>query len=128
MPRRDRLRAERHRVIEECLELDLGVAKHVGVRCAAARVLAQKFREDAVLVLGREVHGLDVDADQIRDRDDIDPVLPRRAVLAVVVVFPVLHEEAHDLVARFLKKPCRHRRIDAARHSHHDSFVGHRIH
>lgn len=122
---RDRFRAERHCVIEERLELDLGVAEHVRVRRATGRIFAQEFREHAVLVFGREVDGLDVDADQIGDRHDVDPVLTRRAVFAVVVVFPVLHEQADDLVTLFLQQPRGHRRIDAARHAHYHTALAH---
>jgi hypothetical protein len=122
---RDHLGAERHRVIEEGLELDLGVAQHVRVRRAAGRVLAQEFGEHAVLVFGREVHGFDVDADQIGHRHDVDPVLARRAVFAVVVVFPVLHEQADHVVSLFLQQPRGHRRIDAARHAHHYTALAH---
>ncbi|EDT37445.1 hypothetical protein BamMEX5DRAFT_6774 [Burkholderia ambifaria MEX-5] len=122
---RDHFRVERHRVIEERLELDLGVAQHVGVRRAAGRVFAQEFGEHAVLVLGREVHRFHVDADQVGDRHDVDPVLARRAVFAVVIVFPVLHEQADHVVPLFLQQPRGHRRIDAARHAHDYTALGH---
>jgi hypothetical protein len=46
-------------VVEERLELDLGVAKHVRVRGAPGLVFAQEFGEDAVLVLGRKIDCLE---------------------------------------------------------------------
>jgi hypothetical protein len=73
-------------MVEEGLELDLGVAQDVGVGRAPGLVLAQEFRKDAVLVLGREVDVLDVDADHIRHAGGIEPVLSTGAVLAVVVI------------------------------------------
>jgi hypothetical protein len=51
----DLLGAQAHRVVEEGLELDLGVAQHVGVGRAAGLVFAQELGEHAVLVLGGEV-------------------------------------------------------------------------
>ncbi|TWG78706.1 hypothetical protein L602_000900000100 [Cupriavidus gilardii J11] len=119
----DALGTERHRVVQKRLELDLGIAQHVGVRRAAGRILAQEVGEYAVLVLGREIDRLHVDADQVGHRHHIEPVLARRAVLAVVVVFPVLHEQADDFVALLLQQPRGHRRIHAARHAHHDPFA-----
>ena len=83
----------------EGLELDLGVAQHVGVGRAAGLVLAQERGEDTVLVVGGEVDMLDLDADHVGHRGGVDEIDVARAVFAVVVVFPVLHEDADDLVA-----------------------------
>ena len=98
----DLLRAQPHRVVEEGLELDLGVAQHVGVGRAAGLVFAQELGEDAVLVLGREVDMLDLDADHVGHGGGVHEVLVGRAVFAVVVVFPVLHEDADHVVALLL--------------------------
>jgi hypothetical protein len=49
---RDQVGAQLHGVVEEGLELDLGVAQHVRVRRAAGLVLAQELGEHAVLVFG----------------------------------------------------------------------------
>ncbi len=114
-------------MIEEGLELDFSVAQHVRIRRAAGRVLAQKFGKHAVFVLGGEVDRFDVDADQVRHRDDVDPVLPCRTVLAVVVVFPVFHEQADHVVALFLQQPRGNRRIDAARHAYYDFLLAHKV-
>src|SRR5690606_26158163 len=61
-----------------------------------------------------------VDADHVRHAGRVEPVLARRAVLAVVVVLPVLHEEADHVVALLLEQPGRDGRIHAAREPHHD--------
>jgi hypothetical protein len=96
-------------VIEKGLELDLCVAEHVRVWRAPGGVLAQELREHAVLVLGGEVHCFEVDADHFRRAGGIDQVLARRAVLVVVIVLPVLHEEANDVIARALEEERRYR-------------------
>ena len=123
MTGRDPLGAEPHRVVEEGLELDLGVAQHVGIGRAAGAVFAQELGEDPVLVLGGEVDVLDLDAEHVGDARRVEEVLARRAVRVVVVLFPVLHEEADDLVARLLQQPRGHRRIDAAREADDDAVV-----
>ena len=116
----DVLGAHADRVIEEGLELDLGVAQHIRVGRAAGRVLAQEFGEHAIAVFGREIDRVDVDADHVGGAGGVQPVLARRAVLVVIVVFPVLHEQADDFPALFAQQPRRHRRIDTARHADHD--------
>ena len=121
--RRDALGAESDGVVEEGLELDLAVAEHVRIGRAAGAVLGEEMAEDAVLVLGREIDGLDVDADHVGDRHGVDQILPGRAVLVGVVVFPVLHEEPDDLVALLLQQVGRHRGIDAPRESDDDAFL-----
>jgi hypothetical protein len=77
----DLLGAQPHGVVEEGLELDLGIAQHVGVRRAAGLVLAQELGEHAVLVVGGEVDMLDLDADHVGHRRGVDEVDVRRAVL-----------------------------------------------
>jgi hypothetical protein len=120
-------------VVEESLELDLGVAQHVGIGRAPRAVLREEAREHALLVLGGEVHRLDVDADALGRRDRVDQVLARRAVLVVVVVLPVLHEEADHFVALALEQQRGDGGVDAAGESHDDlhgewlAWTGHRF-
>jgi hypothetical protein len=70
----DLLGAQAHGVVEEGLELDLGVAQHVGVGRAAGLVFAQELGEHAVLVLGGEVDVLDLDADHVGHAGGVDEV------------------------------------------------------
>ncbi len=113
----DPVGAERARVLEERRELDLAVAQHVGIRRAPRLVLAQEMREHALAVLRREVDRLEVDADHVGDARRVDQILARRAVRLGVVVLPVLHEHADDVVALLLQQPRRDRRVDAAGHA-----------
>ncbi|MNL71507.1 hypothetical protein D3C87_1966670 [compost metagenome] len=73
----DGFRAQRHGMVEEGLELDLGIAQHVGVGRAPGGVFAQEVGKDPVLVLGGKVDRLHVDADQVGHRDHVQPVLAR---------------------------------------------------
>src|SRR5713101_1070683 len=127
VPGRDALRAERQGVIEESAELDLGVAQHVRVGSAAGGVFREESAEDALLVLRREIHHLQLDADHLGDRGAVDQVLARRAVLVVVVVLPVLHEEADDLEPLAFEEQRGDRRIDAARHAYDYALACHLI-
>ncbi|MOA04795.1 hypothetical protein D3C78_1243660 [compost metagenome] len=111
---RDLLGAQAHGVVEKGLELDFGVAQHVGVGRAPGLVLAQKFGEHPVLVLGGEVDVLDLDADHVGHGGRVDEVDIRRTEFAVVVIFPVLHEDADHVMALLLEQIGGHRRIHAA--------------
>ena len=92
-------------MVQKRSELDLAVAQHIGVRRAAGCVLAQEAGKDAIAILGREIHRLQLDAHDVRDRCCVDQILSRRAVFVGIVIFPVLHEDADDLVAGFLEQP-----------------------
>src|SRR5258708_12730452 len=63
---------------------------------------------------------LELDADDVGGRGGIDEVLARRAVLVVVVILPVLHEQPRHRVAGALEEQRRHRGVHASRHSSHD--------
>ena len=116
----DALGPQRQGVVQEGLELDLGVAEDVGVRREAGLVGLQEQAEDPLAVVGSEVDGLQVDADHVGHAGRVQPVLARRAVLAVIVVFPVLHEQAGDLPARLFQQPGTDGRIDTAREPYND--------
>jgi hypothetical protein len=117
--------AQAHGVVEKGLELDLGVAQHVGVGRAAGLVFAQELGEHAVLVLGGEVDVLDLDAQHVGHAGGVEKVLPAGAVLAVVVIFPVLHEDADDLVALLLEQVRGDGRVHPAAQAHHDALFVH---
>jgi len=93
-------------------------------RKALNLVLAQELGKDAVLVVGREVHMLDLDAQHIGHAGRIQKVLTAGAELAVVIVFPVLHEDADDLMALLLQKVRRHGGINPAAQAHHHTVTG----
>ena len=70
---------------------------------------------------------LDLDADHIGHGGGVHKVNVGRAKLAVIVIFPVLHEDADDLVALLFEKMGRHSGIHTARQTHHDTvLVAHR--
>ncbi len=119
MPGGDQVGAQAHRMIEKGLELDLGIAQHIGIRRAAGLVLAQEFGEHAVPVFGGEVHRLQFDADHFSGGCRIQEVLTRRAVGIVVVILPVLHEQAQDIEPGLSQHPCRDRGIDPSGHPDH---------
>lgn len=103
-----------HGVVQKRLELDFGIAQNIWVGGAAGRVLLQELGKDAVFVLGGKVHGLQLNAKGVGHGGSIEKVLPGRAVLALVVVFPVLHENADHPVAPLFEQPGAHRRVNPA--------------
>ena len=68
---------------------------------------------------------LDLDADHIGHRGGVDKVDIRRAELAVVVIFPVFHEDADDLVPLLLEQISGDGRIHAATQPHYDALFNH---
>ena len=113
----DLLGPQLHRVIQKRVELDFRIAQHVRIGCAAGLVLAQEFGKYALLVFLGEVHGFQIDADFFGRTCRIEEVLAARAVFAVIVIFPVFHEYAGDVVSLFLKKPGAHGAVNAAAHA-----------
>ena len=112
---------QRHGVIKKCLEFDFGIAQNIGVGCSPCGVFAQKIGKDPVFVLCSEVHSLNVDPDQIGHADGIKPILARGAIFGIVVVFPVLHEQAKDIVSLLLQKPGSNRGVDPSGHADDDT-------
>ena len=103
--------------LQERLELDLLVAQDVRVRGATRLVLFQEVFEDVVPVFGGEVDGVEFHPQLVADGLGISQILGGRAVLVRVVFFPVLHEQAFDLIALLLEQVGRDGRIHAAGHA-----------
>src|SRR5690606_37432138 len=105
MPGGDKVSPQGHRVIKKSLELDLGVTQNVRIGRASGGVFTQKLRKHAVLVFGGKVDRLDLDPNYVRDARRVQPVLTTGAVFAVVIVFPVLHEQAQHVIALLFEQP-----------------------
>jgi hypothetical protein len=105
--------AQAHGVVQKGLELDFGIAQHVGVGRAAGLVFAQKLRKHAVLVFGGEVDVFDLDADHVGHGSGVYEVDVGRAVFAVIIVFPILHEDAGHVPALLFEQVRRDGRIHA---------------
>ena len=121
MAGRDGVRPQLHGVVEKGLELDLGIAQDVGVGRAPGLVFAQEFAEHAFLVFLGEIDRFDRDADGVGDRHRVEQILARRAIFVVVVVLPVLHEQADHVVSLLLEQQGGDGRIHAAGHANHDA-------
>ena len=75
MPGGNALGAQLHGVVEEGLELDLGVAQHIGIGRAPRLVLAQEVGKHAVFVIGGEIDVLNLDAQHVGHRRGIQKIL-----------------------------------------------------
>ena len=111
------LGAQLHRIVQKSVELDFRIAQYVRVGSAAGLVLAQEFGKYAFFVFFGEVHSLQINADLFSRTGRIEKVLSTRAIFAVIVVFPVFHEYAGDVVSLFLEKPGAHGAVNAAAHA-----------
>ena len=101
-------------MVKKGFELDLGVAQHIRVGRAPGLVLAQELGKHAVFVVRCKVHVLDLDAQHIGHAGCIQKILAAGAKLRVVIVFPVFHEDADDLMALLLEHMGGHGGIHAA--------------
>ncbi len=124
----DAVCAQAHGMVEKGLELDLGVAQHVWVGRASGGIFAQKFGKHPLFVFRREIHRLDVDADTVGHARGVEPVLTRGAVFAVIVVFPVFHEQANDRVTLLFEQPGGHGGIDTAGKADYNDAARRRCH
>src|SRR5690554_1414771 len=113
----DLLGAEHLCVLQEHLELDLAVAEDVRVRGAPGLVLGQEVLEDVVPVLGGEVGGVQPDAELLADGLGVRQVFLGGAVFGAVVLVPVLHEQAFDLIALLEQQQGGDGGVDAAGHA-----------
>jgi hypothetical protein len=89
-------------------------------------VLTQKFCKHAVLVVSGKVDVFDVNAHHIGHGGGINKVDVGRAKLAVVVIFPIFHENADHLVALLFQQMGRDGGVDAARQTHNNSVMLHK--
>ena len=110
-------------MVKERFEFDFGVAQNVGVGRAAALVFAQKLGKHAVFVLGGEVDVFDLNANHVSHGGCVDEIDVGGAKFGVVIVLPVFHEDADDLIALLFEQVGGDRRVHAAAESHHHTFV-----
>ncbi len=90
-------------VIQKGFEFNLCVTQNIGVGCPPRLVLSDKFSEDAVFVLGRKVNVFNLNADHVCHSGRIDKVNVAGAVGGVIVVFPILHEDADHFMPLLLQ-------------------------
>ena len=109
-----------HGLIEKRLEFDFGVAKDVGVRGAACGILPQEVGKHPFFVLFGEVDGFQINADDVRGACGINEILAARTVFAVVIVLPVFHKEAGDVVTLLLQKVGGNGAVHAPAHTDDD--------
>ncbi len=113
-------------VVQECLELDLGVAQHVRVGRPSGGVFAQELGKHAFLVFRGKVDRLEFDAEHVRDGSRVDPVLAGGTVFAAavlaIVILPVLHEQAGDGIALLLEQVCGDGGVDPPGEADDDGF------
>ena len=108
--------------LEEHAELDLAVAHHVGIRREAAPVAVEQVVDDAGAVLVHEVDDAELDAEAFGGGAGVvDVLLPGAFADDVVLVDPVLHVRADELVAFALQEERGHGAVDSAGHGDEDA-------
>ena len=116
-----RLEALGPRKFEEHPELHLPVAHRVGIGGDPLRVAAQQVSDDPLAVFAHEVDHPEPDADLVGDPPGVlDVLLPRAMAGDVLLVDPVLHVGAGDLVPLLLEQGRGHAAVHAAGQAHQD--------
>ena len=101
-------------VVQKTFEFDFGITQYIRIRRAACAVFFEEIGKYVVFVLCGEIDDVDVDADDVGDGNGIEGILFDAAIFVVVVIFPVLHEHAADLMALLFEQGRSNGGIDAA--------------
>ncbi len=115
----DLVGAQRAGLVQEGLELDLAIAQHVGVRRAPGAILGEEVLEHAVPVFRGEVARVERNAESATHGHGVLAIGVGGAGTAALVLLPVLHEQAFDLVAGLLQQQRGDRGVDAAGNAQH---------
>ena len=106
-------------------KFDLAVAHHVGIGREAVGVAFQQVVHDAFAVIAHEVDDVELDAEVVGDAAGIvDILLPRAVTDDVVLVDPVFHVGAHEIVALLFEEQGGDGAVDAAGEGDEDFFAG----
>ncbi len=90
---------------EEGFKFDLFVAQNIRVWRAAGLVFSQEMLEHVIPVLCGKVDGVQFNAELVADRLRIGQIFRRGTVFLAIVLFPVLHEQAFNLIALLQQEP-----------------------
>ena len=108
---------EHQGVIKKGFELDLAVAQDVRIRRASGLVFGKEVLEHVVPVLGGEVGGVQFDADVVAHGLSVGQVIHGGAIFGAVVLVPVLHKQAFDLIPLLKQEQGGNGGVDAAGHA-----------
>ena len=131
MSRRDEIRAELIRAINEASELQILIAHHAGIRRATGLVFVGEILDDVLLefrrLVNQVIRNIQLVADGARVGDGL-----RAAALVLGTVYAILRPEfqsdADDLIALLDQKRCRRRGINSPAHAADDALTLLRIH
>src|SRR5262249_50049166 len=104
----------------EDLELDLAVAKDVGVRRSSRAVFGEKVGENLIPIRRGKIACMEWNAEQRTDAQRVGAVAIGLAFAETIVFDPVLHEHADDVATLLAQAQRRDGRIDATRHADDD--------
>ena len=108
------VRAEFCGVVRHFGKFDFAVAEDVRVGGASGAVFGEEVAEDALVVFGDEVHGVQRDAEGFANIARVFDVFFGAAIAAAVGFFPVFHEDAEDVVTGIAQEEGGDGGIDAA--------------
>ena len=108
------------RVGEKFLELDFAVTQNIRVRCSARLIFAQEYGEHPLPIFVRKINRLEGDIKGFNYLLCHCEIFPSGAVLGIVVLFPVFHEEACYGPTLCFESCSSNRRVNPPGESHND--------
>ena len=101
-------------IVQKAFKFDFGIAQDIRVWRATCAVFFEEIGKYIVFILRGKIDDVDIDTDDIGNGNGIKGVLFNAAIFVVVVIFPVLHEHAADLMALLFEQGRGNGGIDAA--------------
>ncbi len=112
--------AQTQRVLQAVAELDLAVAQHIGIGRQARAIGSEEAGEDTLPVFLRQIHAVQRNAKLLCDPAGVLEIFGSGAV-SLLVLLPVVHEQALHLVTGAQQQQRRDCRVDAARQPDDDA-------
>ena len=116
----DVIAAEVLRIGKKFLELDFAVTQNIRIRRSAGLVFAQENRKYPLPILMGKINRLEWNIKHFCHPLRHCKVFPRRAVLGIVVLFPVFHKEACDFTILRLESRGSNGRVNPPGESNND--------
>ena len=123
MSRSDEIGTQFKCLLQEYIELDLPVAKHIGIRCTSPLILGKHIVHHTTSIFIRQIDRMERNIEPPGHQFGKDPIIvpgtiPLQGSGRIV---PVDHEESDYFMPLLLEEPRSDRRIDTPGKSHYHS-------
>ena len=95
-------------IVQKSPEFHFFVTKNIRIGCSSGLIFREEVLKNPVPVLGRKTGGVQFDADGIGNGLGVGQICHGCAVLGAVILVPIFHEQAFNLIALVFQKPGGH--------------------